>query len=138
MSRPSRPVLLALLPATALAALLGAVALPALAQGGGPGARLTPEQQQQLFPEQKALLLQGQQQRVATHQTAERCIRAAQTPDALRACMQQQRQAHQLHRQQQREGMAALARRHGIERPEQRPDGAKPRGTRGAGSGRDA
>lgn len=85
----------------------------------GPG-RLTPAQQQKIFPEQRNLMLRDQQARITILQNGERCMAAATTPDALHNCMKQERTASQNQRQQFWGGMRSLYERNGIPVPERR------------------
>ena len=94
-----------------------------LAQDKEPaGPRLTPAQQEKLFPERKALLLKEQKEQMEILQRGERCTRAAANHAALRACMQEQRKAHQKLRQEQRQSMQALYSKYGITPPAQGKD----------------
>jgi hypothetical protein len=81
------------------------------------GPRLTPAQQEKLFPERKALLLKEQKELMAILQKGERCTRAAANHASLRACMQEQRKAQQKLRQEQRQSMQALYSKYGITPP---------------------
>jgi hypothetical protein len=104
-------------------ALLASVALAApqvaLAQQQKPVApRLTPQQQEQLFPEQKALWLKHQRARISAIQTAERCVNAARTAEAFKGCLRQERQANMALRRSHMAEMRALFGRHGIQLPE--------------------
>ena len=88
-------------------------------QGPEPGSRLTPQQRQQLFPEQKQLWLQHSRARISALQSAERCMQAAQTPDAFKSCLSRERQTNMSLRHDHREAMRALYGRYGIQLPEQ-------------------
>jgi hypothetical protein len=90
--------------------------------------RLTPAQQQKIFPEQKNLILKDQQARTTILQNGERCVSAASTADALRSCMKQERTASQNQRQQFWGGMRSLYERNGIAMPERRKGGKGPAG----------
>jgi len=87
-------------------------------QGPEPGPRLTPQQRQQLFPEQKQLWLQQSRARSSALQTAERCMQAAQTPDAFQSCLKRERQSNMSLRRDQWVAMRALYGRYGIPLPE--------------------
>ncbi len=101
-----------------LAAVLGSSGI-ALAQSGPPEAgRPTPAQMQKIFPEQKRLAIRDHQARIAILQSGERCLSAAGSSDALRACMKAQRDATQLQREQHRAAMKALLERNGIPLPQ--------------------
>ena len=79
--------------------------------------RLTPDQQQKLFPEQKALWLRERQERISLLQRGQRCISGAGTPSALRQCLvQEQRERQQLRSRHQSE-MRQLLERNGISVP---------------------
>jgi hypothetical protein len=103
--------------------LLGS-ATPALAQGQTlaprPRPQLSQTQQQKIFPEQRALVLQDHRQRIAILQQGERCLSAATNGDALRACMKQERNAYQKQRDDHRAAMRALLQRNGIQPPPSR------------------
>ena len=88
-------------------------------QGPEPGSRLTPQQRQQLFPEQKRLWLQQARARSNALQTAERCVQAAQTADAFKSCLKRERQTNVLLRRDHWTAMRALYGRYGIQLPEQ-------------------
>jgi hypothetical protein len=88
-------------------------------QAPGPGSRLTPQQRQQLFPEQKQLWLQHSRARISGLQTAERCVQAAQTADAFKSCLQRERQSNMESRRSHWSAMRALYGRYGIQWPEQ-------------------
>ena len=117
MHQPCRSAqVLALLASLALAAPQAA-----LAQQQKPaGPRLTPQQQEQLFPEQKALWLKHQRARSSAIQTAERCVNAARTADAFKGCLRQERQANMALRRSHMAEMRALYGRYGIPLPEPR------------------
>jgi hypothetical protein len=102
--------------ALTLALLSLGTALPGLAQDSAPQ-RLTPAQEAKIFPERKALLVRHQRERIQTLQTSERCIRGAGNPEALRRCMQQERQQNQAQRQKHREAMRGIYARNGIDVP---------------------
>lgn len=97
------------------------VALLAQEQGPTPGSRLTPQQRQQLFPEQKQLWLQHSRARISGLQTAERCVQAAQSADAFKSCLQRERQSNMESRRSHWSAMRALFSRYGIQLPE-RPE----------------
>ncbi len=115
-----------------LTSLFLAAPQTALAQQQKPDRpRLTPQQQEQLFPEQKALWLRHQRARISAMQTAERCVNAARTAEAFKGCMRQERQANMAQRRSQMAEMRALYGRYGIQLPEPRwqgGSGAKERG----------
>jgi len=127
--------LLSRLSAVALLAGLGcsAVAVPftALAQPvGEPGkTRPTKAQMDKIFPEFRNLQLQDRRARIATMQSAERCIQAATNGEALRTCMKQERSATMAERQQHYAAMRQLFERNGLPVPEMG------KGGRGAGYG---
>jgi len=91
----------------------------AMAQGSPSDAgRPTPAQMQKIFPDQKRLAISDQRARIAILQSGERCLSAAGSSEALRACMKQQREASQRQRQQNRASMKALFERNGIAMPQ--------------------
>ena len=101
-----------------LAAVLGSTGV-AMAQGGPSAAtRPTPAQMQKIFPDQKRLAISDQRARIAILQSGERCLSAAGSSEALRACMKQQREASQRQRQQHRASMKALFERNGMAMPQ--------------------
>ncbi|MCU0529179.1 MAG: hypothetical protein MUD04_06740 [Cyanobium sp. Prado107] len=119
-------------------ALLGlATALPGLAQDSAPQ-RLTPEQQQRIFPERRAQLLRHHKERIQTLQTSERCISAARDTSALNSCLQQERRENQEQRQKHREAMRAIYERNGIQVPVGGPGGRGSGAGGGGGKGRRA
>ena len=133
--RSCGPSLFSRLSAAALVAGLGSstLALPiaALAQPvGQPGkTRPTQAQMDKIFPEFRTLQLQDHRARIATMQEAERCIQAAASSTALKACMKQERTAVMAQRQQQFSALRQLFERNGLPVPEMG------RGGRGYGSG---
>lgn len=80
--------------------------------------KLTPQQQEQLFPGQKALWLKQQRARISAIQTAERCVNAARTPEAFKDCLRQERQANMALRRSHKAQMRELYGRYGIALPE--------------------
>ena len=80
--------------------------------------RLNPEQQQQLFPERKALLAQQQRERIAILQRSLSCVNAASSSDALRNCLMQERRDQQALRSRFRDQMRVLFERNGIPFPD--------------------
>ena len=109
----------------ALGALLlsAASGLPTAAQDSGPPERLNKAQQEKIFPERKALLLQEQKERIQILQKAERCTKAANDTDALRSCMKDQRQAYQTQREKHRTATRKIYERNGIQAPVGGPGG---------------
>ena len=95
-----------------------------LRQPGGP--RLTDAQRQKVFPETRNLAVQDHRARIAILREGERCVGAAASGDALRACMRSEREALQSQRDQHREALRALFQRNGIAVPDwsQRKGGA--------------
>ncbi|MFM7314497.1 MAG: hypothetical protein ACKO0M_15265 [Cyanobium sp.] len=95
-------------------------AAPALAQAeGSPGqGRLTPAQKQKLFPGLRALQLQSNQARIGILQRNQQCLSAAGSMEALRSCMQQERQATMSQRQQNREAIRRLYESNGVPVPQ--------------------
>jgi hypothetical protein len=102
-------------------------------QGPEPGSRLTPQQRQQLFPEQKRLWLQQARARSNALQTAERCVQAAQTADAFKSCLKRERQTNIALRRDHWSAMRALYGRYGIQLPEQPERRGGPGGPGGPG-----
>lgn len=103
--------------AALLALALGSA--PALAQSAPPtgGNRLTPAQQQKLFPERRRISLESVQARIAIFDKQQRCLTAASTPQALKSCEKEMRQALMTQRQQQHNAMKQLFERNGIPLP---------------------
>jgi hypothetical protein len=101
-------------------------------QGGG-WKRLTPEQQQKVYPELKRLSLQNHRERIGIMQRGERCISAAGSTEAIFSCMKEERQANRTQRQKHQEGMRAMFQRNGIEAPEwgKRRDRLRQKGPQG-------
>jgi hypothetical protein len=125
LSIPFAPQRLGRVVTAALGALLlsAASGLPAAAQDSGPPERLTKAQQDKIFPDRKALLLQEQKQRIQILQKTERCTQAAKDTDALRSCMKDQRQAYLAQREQHRNATRKIYERHGIQAPVGGPGG---------------
>ena len=108
------------------ALLIPCVALTAAAlqQVGGfaqaaPGRRLsdsnlTVSQKQQLFQARRNWALKSYDQRLALLRSGQSCLERAQTPEAGKACMQQQRQARRRLRGEGRQVMNAERRRMGL------------------------
>lgn len=120
MSDPRRSSHSAALALTLLGFGLSASAGIAVAQPTGepPRRLLTPAQEQKIFPEHKALAIRDRQARIAILQRGERCVSAATSAEALRACLRQEREAYQVQRSQHRAEMRRLLERNGISLPE--------------------
>ncbi|MCT0208789.1 hypothetical protein [Synechococcus sp. CS-1332] len=101
-----------------LAAVLGSTGVALAQSGPSEAGRPTPAQMQKIFPEQKRLAISDHQARIAILQSGERCLSAAGSSEALRACMKQQREASQRQREQHRASMKALFERNGIAMPQ--------------------
>lgn len=101
-----------------LAAVLGSTGVALAQSGPSEAGRPTPAQMQKIFPEQKRLAISDHQARIAILQSGERCLSAAGSSEALRACMKQQREASQRQREQHRTSMKALFERNGIAMPQ--------------------
>ena len=115
-SRLSAIALVVSLGGSALALLpLAAPAQPV----GQPGkSRPTPEQLEKIFPEFRTLQLQDRRSRIATMQTAERCIQGAKNATALQSCMKQERTTTMTQRQQHYSALRQLFERNGLPVPE--------------------
>ena len=115
-SRLSAVALVASLGGSALALLpLAAPAQPV----GEPGrSRPTPEQLEKIFPEFRTLQLQDRRSRIATMQTAERCIQGAKNATALQSCMKQERTTTMTQRQQHYSALRQLFESNGLPVPE--------------------
>jgi hypothetical protein len=120
---------------SALTVVVSLAGTAALAQPVGPHpqkSRLTPEQRQKIFPEQRRLALQDHRARIAILQRGETCLTNATTPDALQDCMRAQREEMWQQRRQQMEEMKALFERNGLPVPQwrrlERPQGPRPGG----------
>ncbi|KEF41736.1 MAG: hypothetical protein ER33_09805 [Cyanobium sp. CACIAM 14] len=109
----STPFRIAVL-AVALGAGGAALAQTAPSEPGRP----TPAQLQKIFPEQKRLAISDHQARITILQNGERCLGAAGSSEALRACMKQEREAYQRQREQHRAEIKVLFERNGIPLPE--------------------
>ncbi|MFN5195094.1 MAG: hypothetical protein ACK5E6_11825 [Cyanobacteriota bacterium] len=109
---------------TALAGGIGLLLLggsSALAQSGDlmPRAgKLTPEQQQKLFPDLKRLALADYSKRASLLEEARRCVNGSRSFEAYRNCRKQERQAYGQWREQQQNEMRRLYERNGIPMPE--------------------
>ena len=92
--------------------------------------RLTPEQQQKLFPGRKALLQREQRERVAILQRSQGCVNRASSADALRNCLMQERRDTMAMRQRFQGEMRELFEKNGIAYPklEGRPLRREPAG----------
>lgn len=108
---------------------------PTTQPGGAPGGqgirqqrpqRLTPEQRQKIFPEQRSLAVQDHQARIAILEKGRRCLTAAANADALNDCMRQEREAMQSQRTQHMASMRELLQRNGLPVPQWRPLRSKP------------
>lgn len=111
---------------------------PLLAQQGSfPGWRLTPEQRQQLFPQQKQLWLQHSRARISAQQRAESCVQSAQNSEAFMTCLQSARQNNMSLRRSNWAEMRALLGRYGIQLPEQPGRRGGPAGGPGGPAGAD-
>jgi Spy/CpxP family protein refolding chaperone len=108
---------------------------PTIQPGGAPGGqgirqqrpqRLTPEQRQKIFPEQRSLAVQDHQARIAILEKGRRCLAAAANADALSDCMRQEREAMQSQRTQHMASMRDLLQRNGLPVPQWRPLRSKP------------
>ena len=142
---PSRSMpLLSRLSAVALVAGLGSSAvlslpLAALAQPEGQPGKTRPTQAQmaKIFPELRSLQLQDRRARIATLQSAERCIKAATSATGLQSCRKQERSAIMVQRQQHFTAMRQLLERNRLPVPaELRRGGRDSRpGAPGAGPG---
>ena len=88
--------------------------------------RLTPEQRQKIFPEQRSLAVQDHQARIAILGKGRRCLTAAANADALSDCMRQEREAMQSQRTQHMASMRDLLQRNGLPVPQWRPLRSKP------------
>lgn len=120
---------------TAAPALAQPVAQPTTQPGGAPAGqvprkprpqRLTPEQRQKIFPEQRSLAVQDHQARIAILEKGQRCLKAAANADALSDCMRQERDAMQTQRNQHMSSMRDLLQRNGLPVPQWRPLQGKP------------
>ncbi len=119
MTSPPMPSsLLQPLRAAVLAMVLGSTGAAMAQSAPAPAGRPTPAQMQKIFPEQKRLALSDQQARIAILQRGERCLSAAGSSEALRACMKEQRSASQRQRQQHMADMKVLLERNGIPLPQ--------------------
>ena len=107
---------------------------------GGPGTRqqrpqrLTPEQRQKIFPEQRSLAVQDHQARIAILEKGRRCLTAATNADALGDCMRTQREAMRRQHRQQMGELQALYQRNGLPMPQWRRL-EKPQGPRSGSPG---
>jgi hypothetical protein len=104
----------------------------ALAQPVGPApraGRLTPEQREKVFPEQRRLTLRDHRARITILQKGESCIASASGADALRECLRTEREAMGQQRRLHMTELQALYERIGLPMPQwKRLD--KPRGPR--------
>ena len=92
---------------------------------GGAGERLTPAQQQKIFPEMKSLAIRHHRARIAILQKGERCLSSAGTSDALRACMREERSAYQQERSRHHGEVKSLFERNNIPLPQWRRRGER-------------
>ena len=88
--------------------------------------RLSPEQRQKIFPEQRSLAVQDHQARIAILEKGRRCLTAAANADGLSDCMRQEREAMQSQRTQHLASMRDLLQRNGLPVPQWRPLHGKP------------
>lgn len=78
-------------------------------------ARLSPAQQQAIFPDQKALILGDQQDRLHTIELGQTCVRAARNPEQLMACLVEEHQRSLRISAQHQAAMLAILQRHGVQ-----------------------
>ena len=101
-----------------------ALTAAALQQSGGiaeaapgrrmPESQLTQSQRQQLFQARRNWRLRSYDQRLALLKSGQNCLERAQTPEAGKACMKQQKQARRRLMKQGREVVNAERRRLGL------------------------
>ena len=106
-----------LIPCVALtaAALQQSGGLAEAAPGRGvPESNLTDSQKQRLFEARRDYALRSYDKRFALLQSGKSCLERAQTPEAGKACMKQQRQARRRLMEQGRQVMNAERRRLGL------------------------
>lgn len=121
--------------------LLAAAPTQALAQsadapgGRGLGPKLTPAQQEAVFPEQKALALRDHRSRISALQDGLRCLENAGNWQALRTCMQQERRGNMEQRRAYWSELRALYARNGINLPQQGWGGRRQNPGQGSGQG---
>jgi len=89
----------------------------------------TKEQLQNLFKLRASIEQKSHAGRIAILQEAQRCVAAAQTPTALKACEQAEREAHQKLRQQLRTEAEQLRSQYGLPKPPQGPWGQQHQGS---------
>jgi hypothetical protein len=111
----------------ASAALAFALALSVTAAAAAPPVadppvrgRPSPAQWQKIFPVLRQQVLQDHRSRVTILQRGERCVTAATTLEALRACQREERSALWQQHQKHRGAVRALLERNGIPMPEER------------------
>jgi hypothetical protein len=119
------------LSAVALALSLGGGAV--LAQPVGPGPRvqrLTPEQREKVFPEQRQLMLRDRQARIAVLQKGERCLSNAARRQSRMASVRAEREAMWQQRREYMAELQALYERNGLPTPQwkrlEKPRGPRP------------
>jgi hypothetical protein len=124
----------------ALTVVLSLAGSAALSQPVGPNPqklRLTPEQRQKIFPDQRRLALRDNQAHIAILQRGATCLNNATTPDALQDCKRTQREAMWQQRRQYMGDMKALYERNGLPVPQwrrlEKPQGPRP-GAAGVGA----
>ena len=85
---------------------------------GGAGERLTPAQQQKIFPEMKSLAIRHHRARIAILQKGERCLSATRDSDAMRTCMREERSAYQAERRRHHDEVRSVFQSNNIPFPE--------------------
>ncbi|MFM7456401.1 MAG: hypothetical protein ACKO7Z_07380 [Cyanobacteriota bacterium] len=122
------PLAAALLLGVGSTAAASAQGMPQPPEGRDPGRRLpllrlTPEQQQQLFPGRKSLVLEQQREHIALLERSRACVGRADSATVLNRCLQQERRDYQALRSRIRDQMRALFSANGIPfpEPERRP-----------------
>lgn len=114
---PSRPAQVGLPGLLLLLTLVGPAALAQLVGPYPKRERLTSEQLQKVFPEQRRLALQDHRARLAILQRGEACLQNSENGEALRNCMRVEREAMRQQRRQQMESLKALYQRNGLPAP---------------------
>jgi hypothetical protein len=102
----------------ALAVVLGGSSgVLAKSPGDSTGGRISSDQLQQIFPQNKTLAMRDRQARISILQSGEGCIRGAVNAQALRTCQRNERKAMQERHQRHLAELRQLYERNGIQIP---------------------
>jgi hypothetical protein len=90
------------------------LSLLGLAPAHAAAMRLTPAQQQAIFPEQRQLVLSDQNDRLHTLEQAQRCVTAARNSEQLMGCLVTEHQQTLRTSEEHHAAMLSILRHHGV------------------------